>query len=89
VLVVFVVAQKKGDAQIVQSPFMAKTGGSYLFFAAFFLPPLAFFAICNPPFRWLWIASNSPYDPAHSAAWHVGPGAGVLASRATPGARGA
>ena len=49
-------------------------GGCYLFFAAFFFAPLAFFAIFNPPFRLLWIASFPPDHPAHSAAWHVGPG---------------
>jgi len=67
---------KKGTRES-HAPLHGETGGSYLFFAAFFFAPLAFFAICNPPFRWLWIASVSPYDPAHSAAWHVGPGVGV------------
>ena len=44
---------KKGDARIAR-PLLWRAGGSYLFFAAFFF--VAFFAICNPPFRWLWIA---------------------------------
>ena len=29
-----------------------------------------------PPFGGSWIASFSPHAPAHSAAWHVGPGVG-------------
>jgi hypothetical protein len=28
----------------------------------------------------VWIASVAPHDPAHSAAWHVGPGVDDLAS---------
>jgi hypothetical protein len=51
--------------------------GDYLFFAAFFFPPLAFFAMLNPPFRWFGL--RSAQVPAHSAAWHVGPG--ILQSR--------
>ena len=41
---------KKGDARIAR-PLSWRTGGSYLFFAAFFAA-FFFFAICNPPFRW-------------------------------------
>jgi len=46
----------------------------YLFLAAFFFPPFAFFAIWIPPFARGVDASVAPDDPAHSAAWHVGPG---------------
>jgi hypothetical protein len=55
---------------------------SYFFFAAFFFAPLAaFFAIEIPPFvRWIGLRAVSPIDPAHSAAWHVGPGVSDLAS---------
>jgi hypothetical protein len=47
------------------------------FFATFFFAAFAFFAIGDPSLRWRCIASCSPSDPAHSAAWHVGPGGGV------------
>ena len=49
---------------------------AYLFFAAFFFAPFAFFAIWNPPFRWFMDCESASHDPAHSAAWHVGPGVG-------------
>jgi hypothetical protein len=32
-------------------------GSDYLFFAAFFFPPLAFFAMPYPPFRWFGLRS--------------------------------
>ena len=51
---------------------------AYLFFAAFFFPPLAFFAIEDSSLHW-WIA-RSGFPPAHSAAWHVGPALDDLAS---------
>ena len=73
------VHEKRGRANCT-SPFR-RTGGSYLFFAAFFFAAF-FFAICNPPFRWFVDCEHSPHAPAHSAAWHVGPGVGDLASRA-------
>ena len=51
-------------------------GGCYLFFAAFFFAAFAFFAISNPSLHFGWICEYAPYNPAHSAAWHVGPGVG-------------
>jgi hypothetical protein len=52
----------------------------YFFFAAFFLAPFAaFLAMWNPSLQVDWIASVSPISPAHSAAWHVGPGVNELA----------
>jgi len=66
---------KKGTRES-HVPFF-RTGGSYLFFAAFFFfAPLAFFAICNPPLRWFVDCEHSAPRPAHCAAWHVGPGVG-------------
>jgi len=58
---------------------------TYLFFAAFFFPPLAFFAIEDSSLHW-WIA-GSGFSPAHSAAWHVGPASSDLASWARPAGR--
>jgi hypothetical protein len=50
---------------------------SYFFFAAFFFEPFAFFAISNPPFRSVVDCELYAPRPAHSAAWHVGPGVGI------------
>ena len=72
---------KKGGAHV--RPLLRRTGGGYFFLAAFFFAPFAFFAIWNPPFRWFVDCESASHDPAHSAAWHVGPGAGALASRAS------
>jgi|SRR5581483_7007399 len=59
---------------MITPPLMANWRKRYFFFAAFFFEPFAaFFAISNPPLRWLESARMSPC-PAHSAAWHVGPG---------------
>ena len=69
---------KKGGAKGAP-PSWRNNRSCYLFFAAFFF---AFFAIYNPPFRSLGFASHPPHAPAHSAAWHVGPGVNGLASRA-------
>ena len=52
-------------------PFLASSE-AYLFFAAFFFPPFAFFAIEDPPLHGVDCASAAA-PPAHSAAWHVGP----------------
>ena len=71
--------RKRGRANRT-SPYFWRTGGSYLFFAAFFFAPLAFFAICNPPFRW--IASFPPHARRTLPPGYAGPGVDDLASQA-------